>query len=92
MLKRLALLLTVLSLLASLVEAVHFHEDAADHPLCSICAALHYSALPGENATVPEVVRDFVETPYPQPVQAIVGKSFFSSFNSRAPPLCLAHS
>ena len=92
MLKRLALLLTILFLLASLVEAFHFHDDGADHPQCSICVALHHSAVPWRADTVHRVVRDFVETPYPRPVQAMASKPFFYSFNSRAPPVRSAHS
>jgi hypothetical protein len=87
MLKRLSLLLTILLLLASLVEAFHYHDDGADHPQCSICAAHHQKAEFGLTGVLYHVVRDFVETPYLRPVPSLVTKVFFAPFNSRAPPV-----
>jgi len=45
-----SLILALLLFSATLVESLHHHDDAADHPDCSVCvAALHHcadSALP----------------------------------------------
>lgn len=90
MLKRLALLITLLFLLASLVEACHYHDDGASHPQCSICAALHQSADSVQAGVVHQVVRTCQETPYARPIQAEVAKSCFTPFNSRAPPVCFS--
>lgn len=87
MLKRLSLLITLLFLLASLVEAFHYHDDGADHPQCSICVALHQSAESALTGVVYHVVRNFVETPYPRPVPLHIAKTFFTPVNSRAPPV-----
>lgn len=86
MLKRLSLLFAILLLLATLVEAFHYHDDGADHPQCSICTAIHQHAESGFATPVSEIVRTYVESPYPRPVLAIVTNTFFTPFNSRAPP------
>lgn len=86
MLKRLSLFFTILLLLSALVEAYHYHDDGEDHPQCSICAAIHQQAATGFAVQFHEVLREYVDAPYPRPVLAIVAKTFFTPFNSRAPP------
>ena len=86
MLKRLSLFFAILLLLSTLVEASHYHDDGEDHPQCSICAAIHQQAATGFTAHVHEVLREYVDAPYLRPVPAVVAKTFFTPFNSRAPP------
>lgn len=87
MLKRLSLLLTILFLLASLVEAFHYHDDGADHPQCPICAALHQKSESARVSADYQVARDYLETPHPRPVPARVTTTSFSPLQSRAPPV-----
>ena len=84
--KRLSLIFITLLLLSTLVEAFHYHDDGADHPECSICAATHHQADTAYTAPVYEFLRHFVETPYPRPVLPVITKTFFTPCNNRAPP------
>jgi len=85
--KRLSLLLIILLLLSTMVEAFHYHDDGDDHADCPICVATHHQAGTGFTAPVYEIPSHSVETPCPRPVLPIVAKSFFSPYANRAPPV-----
>ena len=84
--KRLSLIFIALLLLSVLTESAHFHDDGADHPECSICAATHQQADTGFTAPVYEIISHSAKTPYPLPVLPAITKAFFSPCNNRAPP------
>jgi len=86
MLKRVSLFLTILFLLTTLVEAFHYHDDGADHPECSICAATHQQANTCSPSSIPEISLQYLDTPYPRPVLPFVTTADFTPFNIRAPP------
>jgi hypothetical protein len=86
MYKRASLIFLILLLLTTLVESLHYHDDGADHPECSICVATHQQADTGYTAPVYEILNQSAETLYPRPVLPVVANTLFSSFNNRAPP------
>ncbi len=86
MLKRLATFCVTLLLLATLGAAFHHHDDGADHPDCSICAAIHHQADTGFVAPVIEIQRLVAKTIHLQPALAVVAKLSVLPANGRAPP------
>jgi hypothetical protein len=86
MCRRLSFLFIILLLLATLAEAFHFHEDGADHPDCSVCAATHHQSDSAYTSPAGEIQRHIAETVYVQPAPTIVVRTFFSLANNRAPP------
>jgi hypothetical protein len=87
MLKRLSFIFACFLLLSFLGAAFHHHDDGAEHPDCSICAAIHHKADKGITFAPSEIQRELTETINVPPVLVCVSKIFFIPTLGRSPPI-----
>lgn len=85
--KYLSLVFVFILVFSTLAITFHHHNDGADHPDCSICAAIHNQQSDSTSPAIPyEIHRSCTETVYSHPVLTIVTKTFLTPANNRAPP------
>jgi hypothetical protein len=84
--KGLSVFFVCLFLLSFLGEALHHHDDGADHPDCSICVATHLKSDTGITFSPFEIYREFTETVDTLPILPVASKTLFTPSLGRAPP------